>query len=387
MPPKKKIALLGSTGSIGHQTLEVVRDHPDFFSIYLLSAQNQWKLLVEQAREFHPKKVVIGDPECYNLVLKNLAGSGIDVFAGPDALCELMADDDIDIVVGAIVGFAGLMPVLRAIQNGKTVALANKEALVVAGDLLMAEAQRYNAPIIPMDSEHSAIFQCLTGELSLPEKLYITASGGPFRNASLEQLKNVTPLQALAHPTWSMGAKISVDSATLMNKGLEVIEAHWLFNMPYEKIEILVHPQSIIHSMVQFADGSVKALLAPPDMRLPIQCALSYPYRLPSQGRRYLFGRAEAFTFEQPDYDRFPCLPLALQAAHNGGNAPCVLNAANEVAVQAFLNGQLPFSSIHTVVARALETIPFQENPTLDGYILTDKETRLRAQWIIGKLN
>lgn len=387
MPPKKKIALLGSTGSIGHQTLEVVRDHPDFFSIYLLSAQNQWKLLVEQAREFHPKKVVIGDPECYNLVLKNLAGSGIDVFAGPDALCELMADDDIDIVVGAIVGFAGLMPVLRAIQNGKTIALANKEALVVAGDLLMAEAQRYNAPIIPMDSEHSAIFQCLTGELSLPEKLYITASGGPFRNASLEQLKNVTPLQALAHPTWSMGAKISVDSATLMNKGLEVIEAHWLFNMPYEKIEILVHPQSIIHSMVQFADGSVKALLAPPDMRLPIQFALSYPYRLPSQGRRYLFGPAEAFTFEQPDYDRFPCLPLALQAAHNGGNAPCVLNAANEVAVQAFLNGQLPFSSIHTVVARALETIPFQENPTLDGYILTDKETRLRAQWIIGKLN
>lgn len=387
MPPKKKIALLGSTGSIGHQTLEVVRDHPDFFGIYLLSAQTQWKLLVEQALEFHPKKVVLGDPESYNQVLKALSGTGIEVFAGPDALCELVEDAEVDVVVGAIVGFSGLLPVLRAIESGKTVALANKESLVVAGELLMAEAQRYNAPIIPMDSEHSAIFQCLSGELSLPEKLYITASGGPFRNATLEQLKAVTPLQALTHPTWSMGAKISVDSATLMNKGLEVIEAHWLFNMPYEKIEILVHPQSVIHSMVQYADGSIKALLAPPDMRIPIQFALSYPYRLPSQGRRYQFGPAEAFTFEQPDIDKFPCLALAIQAAHTGGNAPCVLNAANEVAVQAFLNGQLPFLSIHTVVARALETMPFQEHPTLDDYIHTDRETRERAQWIIGKLN
>ncbi|PID89843.1 MAG: 1-deoxy-D-xylulose-5-phosphate reductoisomerase [Bacteroidetes bacterium] len=387
MPQKKHLAILGSTGSIGHQTLEVVRMHEDLFRVDVLTARSQWQLLVEQAKEFRPKAVVIRDTACYPQVLKALEGEGIDVYAGEEATYTLVQDEDISMVIVAIVGYAGLIPTVRALEAGKTVGLANKEALVVAGELVMGLSAKYNAPILPLDSEHSAIFQCLVGELSQPERLILTASGGPFREKSLEELERVTPIEALAHPAWNMGAKISVDSATMMNKGLEVIEAHWLFNMPYDDIEVLVHPQAIIHSMVQFSDGALKAQLGTPDMRIPIQYALTYPYRIPSPAKRYVFGPGEDFTFEQPDLDRFPCLSLAMEAGRMGGNAPCALNAANEVAVSAFLNGQLSFQGIRTVVERSLETLPFIEEPSLDDYVGTDTSVREQAMWLVEKLD
>lgn len=386
MGSKKRVAILGATGSIGQQALDVVRQHSDLFEVDTLSANAQWQKLVEQAREFKPKAVVISDTESYAEVQQALKDLPIEVYAGKDALSQAAVSEDAEIVLVAIVGFAGLLPTLRAIEAGKTVALANKESLVVAGDIITAQAAKYNARIIPVDSEHSAIFQCLAGELTLPEKLIITASGGPFRGFSLEQLRAVTPIQALTHPTWSMGAKISIDSATLMNKGFEVIEAHWLFNMPYDKIQVVVHPQSIIHSMVQFPDGSVKAQLGVHDMRLPIQYALSYPFRLPTSAQTYQFGPAEAFTFEQPDLECFPCLSLALRAGRSGGNMPAALSAANEVAVAAFLANELPFTSIPIVIERTVEAVEFVEKPQLDDYVMTDQDARKTAAWVIEKL-
>lgn len=386
MAHKKHLAVLGSTGSIGHQTLEVVRMHSDMFVVDVLTAHSQWQLLVEQALEFRPQSVVIGDPAYYKDVLDALSGEDIEVCAGADAIATLVQGESIDTVVVAIVGYAGLIPTIRAIEAGKTLALANKESLVVAGELVMGLSAKYNAPILPLDSEHSAIFQCLVGEMSEPEKLIVTASGGPFLNYTLAQLDEVGPLDALQHPAWNMGAKISVDSSTLMNKGLEVIEAHWLFGMPYDSIEVVVHPQAVIHSMVQFSDGSIKAQMGMPDMRIPIQFALTYPYRIASQAKRYFFGPAESFTFQQPDLDSFPCLRLAIESGRMGGNAPCSLNAANEVAVTAFLKGELAFLNIPKVVERTVETVDFIETPTLDELILTNTEARKAAQWLVEKL-
>lgn len=386
MVQKKNISVLGSTGSIGQQALDVVRQHSDTFRVVSLSANSQWQKLVEQAKLFKPRFVVIGDTDRYIDVQKALAGEGIEVFAGNEALSFLAEDADVDLVLVAIVGFAGLLPTIKAIEAGKTIALANKESLVVAGDIIMSLSAKYNARIIPVDSEHSAIFQCLAGELSLPEKLIITASGGPFRGYALDRLREVTPLHALAHPTWSMGAKISIDSATLMNKGFEVIEAHWLFGVPYDRIQVVVHPQSVIHSMVQFADGCVKAQMGPRDMRGPIQYAFSYPYRLPLSTQPYVFGPAEAFTFEQPDTERFPCLDLALRAGRAGGNLPAILNAANEVAVISFLLQEIPFTSISTVIERTIEAVDFIEAPKLDDYVQTDQEARKMAKWVVEKL-
>ncbi len=386
MGSKKRVAILGSTGSIGQQALDVVRQHSDLFEVVALSANSQWQKLVAQAIEFKPKTVVIGDVDCYESMRQGLSGSSIEVYVGNDSLGEVVAADDVDIVLVAIVGFAGLFPTLRAIEAGKIIALANKESLVVAGDFLISQKAKYNARIIPVDSEHSAILQCMAGELTLPDKLIITASGGPFRGYTLEQLRSVTPMEALAHPTWSMGAKITVDSATLMNKGFEVIEAHWLFDIPYDRIEVVVHPQSVIHSMVQFQDGTIKAQLGPHDMRLPIQYALSYPFRLSTTAQPYKFGPAEAFTFEQPDLDCFPCLALALQAGRSGGNLPAVLNAANEVAVRAFLTEGLPFTAIPTVIERTIDAVEFISEPRLDEYVQADQEGRRVARWVVDKL-
>lgn len=387
MAVKKRIAVLGSTGSIGHQTLEVVRQQQELFSVELLTAHAQWQLLVEQALEFRPRAVVIDDTSSFPKVVQALSGTAIQVYAGNEAIENLVRQPEIDVVVVAIVGYAALLPAIRAIEEGKTIALANKEALVVAGSIIMELAAKYNAHIVPVDSEHSAIFQCLSGELTPPEKLIITASGGPFLSHTLEQLDRVTPQEALMHPAWNMGAKISIDSATLMNKGLEVIEAHWLFNVPFEKIDVLIHPQAVIHSMVQFADGAIKAQMAVPDMRIPIQYALTYPYRISSPFQRYCFGPAESLTFDAPDVDRFPCLNLAIEAGKAGGNTPCVLNAANEIAVEAFLSGQIGYTGIPVVVERTLETIDYMEAPSLDDLIATNQEARKTASWLVEKLN
>ncbi len=387
MVRKTNLAILGSTGSIGHQSLEVVAAHPELFNVLLLTANHQWQKLAEQALRFNPKYVVIGEKGYYTNLAEALAGTGIEVYAGGDSICQLVQLPDIDTAVVAIVGYAGLLPTIRAIEAGKRIALANKESLVVAGDVVTSLVARYNAVLLPLDSEHSAIFQCLAGELVVPQKLILTASGGPFRTYSQEQLERVTPAEAIAHPRWSMGAKISVDSATLMNKGFEVIEARWLFNIPYEHIEVLIHPESVIHSMVQFVDGAIKAQLGVPDMRLPIQYALTYPYRVVSPTPEYLFGMNEALTFDRPDTERFPALSLALAAGKMGGNAPCILNAANEEAVYAFLTGRISFLQIVGVVERTLELMDFISSPTLDDYIETNRLARELAAWLIGKLN
>lgn len=385
MSQKKHIAILGSTGSIGMQTLEVLRKHPDLFAVELLTAHEQWQLLVKQALEFRPGAVVIHDLAHYRDLVDALAHEGISVYAGNESIEPLLQSKTLDTVVVAIVGYAALLPTIRAIEAGKKIALASKETLVVAGELIMDLASRYNARIVPIDSEHSAIYQCLQGEFTAPEKLIITASGGPFRGLSFEELLQVTPAQALIHPSWSMGAKISIDSATLMNKGLEVIEAHWLFQMPYEAIEVLVHPQSVIHSMVQFPDGSIKAQLGVQDMRIPIQYALMDGYRLDAGFARYGFGPAESLTFELPDTDIFPCLSLAIEAGKAGGTSPCVLNAANEVAVRAFLDGRIRFISIPAVVEKTLEDLECVSEPTLDTLIQTDREARKIASQLIDK--
>lgn len=378
----RSIAILGSTGSIGRQALEVIALHPEQLRVELLTAQNSWQLLVEQALQFQPNAVVIGNTAHLNKVRQALTNTDIKVYGGADAIAQCMAMEGIDMVLTALVGFAGLRPTIAAIEHGKTIALANKETLVVGGELIVRLAQEHRCPILPVDSEHSAIFQCLVGERSPVEKILLTASGGPFRTYNAEQLSNVGPQQALAHPNWNMGAKVTIDSATLMNKGLEAMEAKWLFGLNNDQIEVLVHPQSIVHSMVQFADGSVKAQLGAPDMRLPIQYALSYPerYETPSFPR-IDFAQLTGLTFERPNTVLFPALELAFEAMRQGGTMPCVLNAANEVAVAAFLEQRIGFMDIPKIVEQTMTTLaqPTTTTLTLDLLLQVDAEARLRA--------
>ena len=381
---KRVIAVLGSTGSIGTQTLQVVEEHPECFEVYALTANDRVEELIEQARKFLPEAVVIANEEKYEQLKEALQDLPIKVYGGYDAICQIVQSQPIDIVVTALVGFAGLRPTIEAIKAGKAIALANKETMVVAGELINELAMKHQAPILPVDSEHSAIFQCLAGESdNRVEKIILTASGGPFRTFSKEQLETVTREQALKHPNWSMGAKITIDSASMMNKGLEVIEAKWLFGVKAEEIEVVVHPQSVIHSMVQFADGAVKAQLGTPDMRLPIMYALSYPTRLSSSFERLNFATMKELTFEQPDTERFPNLQLAYQALTMGGNMPCVLNAANEVCVDAFLKEKIKFTEMSRLIERAMQSVDYRLKPTLDNLFDTDKQTRRMVEgWI-----
>ncbi|MDD2964465.1 MAG: 1-deoxy-D-xylulose-5-phosphate reductoisomerase [Bacteroidales bacterium] len=380
----KRLAILGSTGSIGQQALDVIRTFPDQFQAEVLTADTNVELLAAQAVEFLPNAVVIANEKYYPQLCSMLAKVPVKVFTGTSALVDVVAFDTVDMVLTAMVGFAGLKPTLSAIRNGKHVALANKETLVVAGDLVTRLAFQHQVNILPVDSEHSAIFQCLAGErLNKPRKLIITGSGGPFKGFTARQLESVTPEAALQHPTWKMGKKITIDSATLMNKGLEMIEAHWLFSMPPQQIMVLIHPQSVIHSMVEFADGSVKAQLGLPDMRLPIQYALSYPFRLESVAPRVDFSRLGQFSFQPPDTSVFRCLALAYEAIDRGGNMPCVLNAANEIAVQAFLNQQIGFTSIASIVEKCMSHISLLSNPGEDDYLLSDAETRKFAASLV----
>lgn len=381
----KRIALLGSTGSIGTQALDVLRTQPGLFAVSALSAQSNAELLVAQAREFRPAVVVIGDERKYAQVKAALASQPeTEVLAGTAALTETAARPDTDIVLTAMVGYAGLQPTVAAIRAGKDIALANKETLVVAGQLITDLVRQHGVRLLPVDSEHSAIFQCLVGEEQNPiEKIILTASGGPFRGRTVAELALVTKAQALKHPNWDMGAKITIDSASLMNKGLEVIEAKWLFGLTNEQIEVVVHPQSIVHSLVQFEDGSLKAQLGVPDMKLPIQYALGYPRRLPNQFPRFSFLDYPQLTFEQPDLGTFRNLALAFEAMRQAGNAPCVLNAANEVAVVAFLRDEVGFLEMSGVVEECLGRVSYLANPSLDDYVQTDQETRRVAQEFI----
>lgn len=382
--PIKRIALFGSTGSIGTQALQVIAANPKKFSVAILTAQNNAELLVEQARKFHPDTVVIGDETKYEEVKKALAKEPVKVFAGEQALAEVALMDTYDMMLAAIVGYAGLQPTYNAISTGKAIALANKETLVVAGDLMMQKAVENRVPVIPVDSEHSAIFQCLVGETrNRIDKVILTASGGPFLGKKPNFLVNVKREHALQHPNWNMGAKISIDSATLMNKGLEMIEARWLFNLDPEQIQVVVHPQSIIHSMVQFEDGSIKAQMGLPDMKLPIQYALSFPQRLPNKFPRYDFKKISSLTFEEPDTRTFRNLPLAIEALNKAGNMPCILNAANEIAVYAFLRNRIGFLEMTDVIERTMEKVSFLPNPSLEEYGETDAEARQFAADII----
>lgn len=374
---KKKIAILGSTGSIGTQTLDVVRTNPDRFEVYAISGNHNVDLLIAQAREFQPEVVCIADESRYQPLKEALADLPLKVWAGADAIAQMVTFDSIDIVVAAMVGYAGLRPTIEAIKASKTIALANKETLVVAGELICALAQQYHSSIIPVDSEHSAIFQSLVGEdRNEIEKILLTASGGPFRQFTLEQMKTVTAAQALKHPNWEMGAKITIDSASMMNKGFEVIEAKWLFGIPAEKIQVLIHPQSIVHSGIQFRDGAIKAQLGAPDMRLPIQYALTFPERVASDFPRADLFAIQNLTFEQPDMERFPNLRLAYEATAKGGNMPCVLNAANEVVNLAFREGRCGFLEMSDIIADAMAKVPFIAKPTYEDYVATDAETR-----------
>ncbi|RYD72837.1 MAG: 1-deoxy-D-xylulose-5-phosphate reductoisomerase [Sphingobacteriales bacterium] len=375
--PKKRIAIFGSTGSIGTQALEVVRANADLFEVEILTAQTNDELLLRQALEFKPNAIVIGDESKLSKLKAELSSTDIKVFAGEAALEEAADFDTYDIMLAAIVGFAGLKPTLKAVTKGKLVALANKETLVVAGDIVMQKAVEHKAPIIPVDSEHSAIFQCLVGEARNPiEKIILTASGGPFLGKKPNFLVNVKRDHALQHPNWSMGAKISIDSATLMNKGLEMIEAKWLFNLRPDQIEVLVHQQSIVHSMVQFEDGSIKAQMGLPDMKLPIQYALGFPARIKNDFPRLNFKKYPNLSFEEPDYKTFRNLGLAIEAMKKGGNMPCILNAANEIAVWAFLKNRIGFLDITAVVEKTMEKISFIETPTLEQYFESDGEAR-----------
>ncbi|GAA3946704.1 1-deoxy-D-xylulose-5-phosphate reductoisomerase [Hymenobacter algoricola] len=383
----KRVTLLGSTGSIGTQALDVIRAHPGRFRVAALSAQSNAELLIAQAREFRPAAVVIGDERQYETVKTALAGQGTEVLAGAAALTEVAGRPATDIVLTAMVGYAGLLPTVAAIRAGKDIALANKETLVVAGQLIAELVKKHGVGLYPVDSEHSAIFQCLVGEERNPiEKIILTASGGPFRGRTAEQLAAVTKAQALKHPNWDMGAKITIDSASLMNKGLEVIEAKWLFGLTNDQIDVVVHPQSIIHSLVQFQDGSLKAQLGLPDMKLPIQYALGYPERLPSDFPRFSFLDYPQLTFEQPDRATFRNLPLAFEAMRRGGNAPCVLNAANEIAVAAFLRDEIGFLAMPTLVENCLTKVSYLADPSLDDYVQTDAETRRVAQELVGRV-
>ena len=380
----KRIAILGSTGSIGTQALEVIQQHPNAFAVAVLTAQSNADLLIEQAITFKPSHVVIGDANKYTYVREALASHPITVLAGAEALEEVVCLPQVDVVLTALVGYAGLLPTVKAIQARKPIALANKETLVVAGALIMPLAREMGVPILPVDSEHSAIFQCLMGESQNPiEKVILTASGGPFRGKKRGDLEQVTRAQALKHPNWTMGAKITIDSASLMNKGLEVIEAAWLFNVTASQIDVVVHPQSIVHSLVQFEDGSIKAQLGLPDMKLPIQFALGYPNRMQANFPRFDFKDFASLTFEQPDIETFRNLGLAFEALGKGGNMPCILNAANEVAVDAFLKDEIGFLQMSDLLANCMAQGTFLASPSLEDYVNTDKTTRIMAQeWV-----
>lgn len=384
---KKKIAILGSTGSIGTQTLEVVAAYPERYEVYALCAHQSIDKLIQQARTFHPEVVCIADETLYPALCEALSDLEIKVWAGEDAIAQMVTMPSIDVVVAAMVGYAGLRPTIEAIKAGKIIALANKETLVVAGEIICALAQQYHAPILPVDSEHSAIFQSLVGEdYSEIEKILLTASGGPFRTYTLDQMRQVTAAEALRHPNWDMGAKITIDSSTMMNKGFEVIEAKWLFGVPVDKIEVLIHPQSIVHSAVQFTDGAIKAQLGAPDMRLPIQYALSFPERLASDFPRVEWTQMTNLTFEQPDLQRFPNLQLAYEAMRKGGTAPCVLNAANEVVNLAFRQDRCGYLQMSEIIAETMNKTPFIATPTYEDYVAIDKEARIKAQELLENI-
>lgn len=372
----KKIAILGSTGSIGTQALQVISEHSDLYQAYVLTANSQADLLIKQAREYQPWAVVIADESKYEYVRDALATEPILVFAGADALCQVVQNDEVDMVLTALVGFSGLRPTIAAIQTHKAIALANKETLVVAGELVSRMAIENHCPILPVDSEHSAIFQSLMGEQSPIEKIILTASGGPFRQFSLDQLRDVTPAMALKHPNWEMGAKITIDSASMMNKGFEVIEAKWLFDVEPEDIQVVVHPQSVVHSAVQFADGAVKAQLGVPDMRVPIQLAFSYPYRLQSSFDRLDWYKMHDLTFEEPDLEKFRCLALAFESLSRGGNMPCVVNAANEIVNLAFRQERCSFLQMPEIIEKTMNKMAFIAQPTLEDYLACDAEAR-----------
>ncbi|MBR1712908.1 MAG: 1-deoxy-D-xylulose-5-phosphate reductoisomerase [Alloprevotella sp.] len=383
----RRICILGSTGSIGTQTLDIIRQHPDKFEAHTLTAGSNAELLIRQAREFNPDTIVIANEDKYDLVRDALSDLPIKVYSGAQALCEVVEAAPIDTVLTAMVGFAGLPPTVHALKAGKAVALANKETLVVAGEAIMRLAIENRCPILPVDSEHSAIFQSLNGEQhNRIEKILLTASGGPFRNCTVQELQGVTAEQALRHPNWTMGAKITIDSATMMNKGFELIEAKWLFGLPAQAIEVVIHPESVIHSAVQFEDGAVIAQLGTPDMHLPIQYALSYPARLPLPGARLDLFSLGALHFEQPDTSRFPCLRLAYEAIARGGSAPCVLNAANEIANFRFREGGIGFMDIPRIIEETLARVPFVPAPTLDDYPAINREARLVAARLTGSL-
>ena len=383
---KRKIAILGSTGSIGTQALEVIEEHPDMFEAYALTAHHQVDLLIRQARRFMPEVVVIANEQHYLELKEALADLPVKVWAGADAIAQIVRMEPIDMVLTALVGYAGLRPTIAALEAGKAIALANKETLVVAGELITTLAKENNAPILPVDSEHSAIFQCLSGTWNNSvEKMWLTASGGPFRTKTPDELATVTKEQALRHPNWNMGAKVTIDSASMMNKGFEMIEARWLFDLPPEQIEIVVHPQSIVHSMVQFEDGAVLAQLGLPDMKLPIAYALSYPKRLKTAAPRLDFRQYASLTFEEPDMERFRNLAYAFEAIRKGGNMPCILNAANEIAVSAFLEDRAGFLQMSDVIARTMEKAIFVARPTYDDYVQTDVEARRIAAEFLNR--
>ena len=383
---KRHLAILGATGSIGSQSLDVVRQHREMFDIELLTANSNSDLLIRQAIEFDANSVVICDESKYKEVNEALAPHGIKVFCGMDSICSLVAGNNIDIVLTAIVGFSGLRPTISAIEAGKTIALANKETLVAGGEVVMSLAARYNAPILPVDSEHSAIFQCLMGAAgNSVSKILLTASGGPFREWPKERIAEATKNQALKHPQWTMGAKITIDSATMMNKGLEMIEARWLFDMKSEDIEIVIHPQSIIHSMIEFEDGAVIAQMGHPDMREPIQFALAFPHRLPLSNKKLDFASLGNLSFERPDLDRFPCIDLAFKAIERGGNIPCAMNAANEAAVAAYLEDRISFYRIAEIIEECMGKTSFIAGPTTEDIIKTDEEAFNIANELIYK--
>ena len=383
---KQQICILGSTGSIGVQALDVIRQHSDLYEVYCLTANNSVDKLAEQAREFNPAAVVIANADLYDKLCSLLTDRpDIKVYAGSDALNEIVEAEPIDAVLASMVGFSGLVPTIRAIKARKKICLANKETLVVAGELILSLIEQYHVDFLPVDSEHSAIFQCLVGEdMSAIDKLLLTCSGGPFRQFTHEQLRQVTAADALKHPTWNMGAKITIDSASLMNKGFEVMEARWLFGIPAEHIEVLVHPQSVVHSAVQFNDGSVKAQLGVPDMRLPIQYAFSYPKRLPLNGDRLDLFKTEHLDFLKPDLEKFRCLALSYEAISRGGNMPCILNAANEVVNLAFREGKCTFNGMADIIEKTMQQATFDSNPTLDVYLQTDDEARHIAQSLLS---
>jgi 1-deoxy-D-xylulose-5-phosphate reductoisomerase len=384
---KKQIAILGSTGSIGRQALEVIEAFPNMFEVHTITANNSAELLIEQAIKFVPDTVVIANEDLYETVSNALSDLPIKVYAGSDAIAEAVEAEPIDIVLTAMMGYSGLLPTIKAIKAGKKIALANKETLVVAGELITQLAIDYKAQIIPVDSEHSAIFQCLTGEeYNNIDKIILTASGGPFLRYSEEQLKYVTKADALKHPNWVMGAKITIDSASLMNKGFEMIEAKWLFGVTPQQVEVVVHPQSIIHSMVQFDDGAVKAQLGTPDMKLPIAYAFTFPKRFNFGGKKLSLSDYASMTFERPDTERFPMLKFAYDAIDKGGNMPCILNAANEIAVAAFLEERIKFTDIPTLALSAMQKVDFINSPVYEDYVETDKATRIYTKELIKKL-